>query len=182
MILRYINILKIKLILIFFSNFEDNSFVISWHVIRSATTRKHHKSYNMRQRDPMRELFQYLHIRNTVSSSTIRATSGLVVSSLHHPCKRPDRLSSYWLSVSFFTICANSWIGLVLDYRLDGKLSNDTQLLLTVWWRPYGLSSRSTSAEVARVSSQGEVIRTGRLYVEPTGLLGSTRILYTGGE
>ena len=83
---------------------------MSWHVIRSATTHEHHGSYNTRPRDPAWELFQYPHIRNTVSSSTIRAMSRSVVSSLHHPRKRPDWLSSYRLSVPF-TIRANGRIG-----------------------------------------------------------------------
>ena len=112
-------------------------FVMSWHVIRSATTRKHHGSYNTQPRDPARELFQYPHIRNMVSSSTIRATSGSVVSSLQHPRKRPDRLSSYWLSIPF-TIRANGQI----DYQVIGcrfppspsaQTVGSVQSLITGW-------------------------------------------------
>ena len=151
-----------------------------WYVIKSALTRKHHESYNTQLWDPAQELFQHPHICNMVSSSTIHAISGLVVSSLHHPYKRPDRLSKYRMSVFSFIIYANGWINSILNYRLDGKLSNDTQLLLVVWWRPYGLSTRSTPVEVVGVGSQSEVIWTERLYVEPTGLLEATRILNTG--
>ena len=155
---------------------------MSWHVIRSATTREHHGSYNTRPRDPARklQLFQHPHIRNTVSSSTIRATSGSVVGFLHHLCKRSDRLSSYRLSVSFPSAQRSDRFSPRLP--IGWLVVNDTQSLLAVRWRPYGLSSRPTPAEVAVVGSQDEVIRTGRLYVESTGLLGATRILHTGGE
>ena len=42
--------------------------------------------------------------------------------------------------------------------------------------------SRSTPAEVAVVGSQSEAIRAGRLYVEPTRLLGAMRILHARGK
>ena len=94
---------------------------------------------------------------------------------LYHLRKRPDRLSSYQFSCATVRSVQSS-------ITIGWLVVNNTQSLLTIWWQLYGLSSRSTPAEVVVVDSQGEVIQTRKLYVEPTSLLRAMRIFHMGGE